>query len=276
MPSRQPPPSLDPARLLAAYTATSGVYRNRLQAAVRAAWADLGSWREPDIATFARRVAPAVVGGQRQIASLTDGYLAAMTSATLGVAYRPTGIPRAILDGLRGGVSPLEVYKRMGPTVWTALARGYTLNEAVGQGLARALTVAGTDLQLAKTHAVSYSLQRNDHVTGFERVPDGEACELCLLASTQRYHTADLMPIHDRCACDVAPIFGATDSGQIINEGLRAQLEEQGVTISRGNGEQSFYGRVGGSDVGVTVQDHGELGPVLTVAGQHFDGPDNI
>jgi hypothetical protein len=67
------------------------------------------------------------------------------------------------------------------------------------------------------------------------------------------------MPIHDRCACDVEPLFGETDPGQIINPDL----------LDRINSAQD-------SGTDFVVEDHGELGPVLAVAGQHFDGPDDI
>lgn len=267
MPSRQhlpsrhrpPPPSLDPTRLLAAYTTTTVAVRARVEMSVRGAWSGLDAWRTPDISRFARQVAPVVTGGQRQIAALTDGYLAAMTAAKLGRPYRPTGIPKSTIGAIRGDVTPIDVYERTGPTVWTALSRGYTIDEAAGQGLGRALIAVATDLQLAKTFATRYALERNDNVVGYRRVPDGAACDLCLLASTQRYHVEDLMPIHDRCACDVEPLFGEHDPGQVIDRDL----------LDRLNAAQD-------SGTDVAVHDHGELGPVLTVAGQNFDGPDDI
>lgn len=272
-----PRPPFSPVQLLNAYTTTTVALRRQVQAFVAATWGSLDSWRELDIHRFVGQVVPIVTGGQRQVATLTDGYLATMASLVLDRPIRPIGIPpKRVTDLEIRGTDAVEVYGRTGPTVWTALSRGHSLDDAVRQGLSRALATADTDLQLAKTHAVSYATERSDHVSGFERIPDGGACDLCLLASTQRYHSGDLMPIHNRCGCDVEPIFGEHDSGQIINEGLRAKLEDQGVTVYRGHGEQSFYGRVAGNDVGVAVQEHGELGPVLTVAGETFTGPDDI
>lgn len=43
-------------------------------------------------------------------------------------------------------------------------------------------------------------------IVGYERVPDGGACVLCLTAAGQRYHSDDLMPIHDKCGCGVEPL----------------------------------------------------------------------
>lgn len=252
------PPS--PVQLFNAYTNTTIAVRARVLAYIRASWNTLDAWREPDIERFVARIVPVVTGGQVQIASLTDGYLAAMASAVLGIPSRPIGIPaKLVTDLAMRGVATSDVYRRMGPTVWTALSRGYDLRAAAGQGLTRALITAGTDLQLAKTHSVRYSASRNDNIVGYSRVPDGAACELCLLASTQRYHNEDLMPIHDRCGCDVEPLFGEHDPGQVIDQEL----------LDRINAAQQ-------SDVAVAVHEHGELGPVLAVAGQNFDGPNDI
>jgi hypothetical protein len=249
-----------------------GGTRQRVLGFVNASWGQLDSWREPDIAAFAAKVAPVIAGGQRQVASLTDSYIAMLASITLETSVHPVGIPtKAVTDEAIRGVNVVEVFKRTGPTVWAALAGGASIDEAVQQGLQRALVMASTDLQLAKTTASQYALERQPRATGYQRVPDDGACDLCLLASTQRYHVGDLMPIHDRCGCDVEPLFADESSGgQVINEDLRSSLEEKGVTVYRGDGEQSFYGTVGDAHIGVAVEQHGELGPVLTVAGQQF------
>lgn len=248
-----------PAQLFDAYTTATTTTRARVLAFVRASWGGLDAWHASDIDTFVRRVVPVVNGGQVRAASLTDAYLAAIASLVLGVPNRPVGIPhRLVNDQTMRGVPAADVYRRTGPTVWTALSNGRTLDDAVSEGLTRALVAAATDLQLAKTHATRYALERNDGVVGYQRVPDDAACDLCLLASTQRYHSGDLMPIHDRCSCDVEPLFGDTDPGQIINADLLDRLDNVAA----------------GTDV--VVHEHGELGPVLTVAGQAFTGPDDI
>ena len=119
---------------------------------------------------------------------------------------------------------------------------------------ARATGMVRTDLQLAKTHAVAYVTENADHVRGYWRVPDGGACDLCLLAAEQTYSRGDLMPIHERCGCDVEPIFGS--------DAQRAASPEPAAPQD--------------PDLELAVEDHGELGPVLTVAGQAFTGPDDI
>jgi hypothetical protein len=249
-----------PAQIHDAYVHATDEVRRRILAYTQAAWHSLDQWRTPDIERFVRKVVPVVTGGQVRVANLTDAYLAAMATNVLGVATRPVGIPTSTVnDSVMRGVTTADVYRRTGPAVWSALAAGAPLDDAVHQGLTRALVTAGTDLQLARTHATRYSLSRDDRVVGYQRIPDGGACELCLLASTQRYRGEDLMPIHNRCGCDVEPLFGDGDTGQIIDHEL----------LDRINTARS-------SGTSIAVEDHGELGPVLTVAGQSFTGPSDI
>lgn len=137
------------------------------------------------------------------------------------------------------GVEPAEVYRRPGVTVWTALSRGAALADAVDQGLTRATNLAMTDLQLARTRTV-----QSVGVTRFKRTLSGlENCDLCSLASQNVYYRGDLMPIHAGCDCGIVPVTFASTTTPA--EGL-------------------------------AVHQHGELGPVLTVEGQHFTGPDDI
>lgn len=104
-------------------------------------------------------------------------------------------------------------------------------------------------------------MANNDNIVGYRRVPaGGNVCELCLTAATQRYHRDDLMPIHPGCSCDVEPLYGSEDPGQVID------------LVTSDTGEPAAVDNP--SDV--VVQDHGELGPVLAVRGQAFRGPDDL
>lgn len=247
-------PSLTPAQLLDAYTNVTGQLRDAVLSVVENAWGELSSWREADIEAFVRQVTPVVAAGQRKVAAYTDAYLSQMEAMATGQAIRPAGIPAEIVSSATMRGVPIEdVYRRLGPEVWTELANGRTLDQAVRTAGARATGMARTDLQLAKTHATRYTLERSDNASGFLRAPDGDACELCLLASEQVYSTGELMPIHERCACDVEPLFGGND---------RSASPTPDVTNP--------------DDVEVDVEDHGELGPVLVVKGQNFTGPDDL
>lgn len=236
--------------------------RARVVDYVRTIWTDLGDYRDADIDRFVSTVVPVVAGGQRQVAALTDAYLASVGTVILGKSVRPVGIPANVInyEALRG-VPAAKVYARPGNVVWTALAGGVNLDEAVQRGLGRAMSITATDLQLARTHATRYAMANNDRIVGFRRVPSGgNVCELCSTASTQRYHRDDLLPIHPGCSCGVEPIYGTEDPGQVIDPGTSDTGEPNTVDNP--------------SDV--VVHDHGELGPVLAVKGQAFRGPDDL
>lgn len=204
--------------------------RSQVEAGVRRAWGSLSSYRDADIARFAAAVVPLVVAGERTVAQLTRQYL-----AQAGADPDRLDVAAVTGEGTRG-IDPLEVYRRPGVAVWTALAAGAAVDAAVNQGLNRAVGLALTDLQLARTRTVAQV-----GVTRFKRTLSGlENCPLCELAAQNTYYRGDLMPIHPGCDCGVVPVTVQVD-----------------VT----------------PPAGVSVHQHGEMGPVLTVEGHEFTGP---
>lgn len=236
--------------------------RARVHTFVRGTWGGLEQLRDDDVKRFVSRIIPVVAGGQRQVASLTDAYLAAIQRNVTGTRSRPLGVPTKLIttEAMRGVPAEI-VYRRPAVTVYTALSNGVPFDQAMHSGLDRALAISATDLQLARTHTMRYIGSQNDRIVGYRRVPGGgNVCALCEEASTQRYHVEDLMPIHNGCSCGVEPIFGTEDPGQVIDQDLLDEIRSRG------------------EDAGATVavHDHGELGPVLTVTGQTFTGPDDL
>ena len=181
-------------------------------------------------------------------------------------------------DVLRGQ-PPDVVYKRPFKEIEWKLSQGKTLGEALDAGARRFWDIVNTDLQLSKTHATRDYLGRasedpGNQIVGFRRVPrSGATCALCLLASTQRYHSFALMPIHPNCRCGVAPIVGTEDPGRTIDWSLASQVHEA-VRRDLGDKYVDPGGRLGDMhyrDV-LIVNQHGEIGPVLGVRGQNFAG----
>lgn len=290
------------AAITANYNTSATTLRAALLEAVTELFNRLTSWRDADADTFVAAAVPIVRGAQQAMAAMTDAYLAAMLSDLLGDDIEPAGVD--LPESLRG-VDMAEVYRRPFIQIWTDLAGGALLSAAIEAGRRRAEGLAATDLQLAKTHASRAVLQGrgDERIVGYRRVLTGaENCAMCVLASTQRYHLRDLLPIHPACDCAVAPIVGRQDPGQIINsvtvtEGAQAVgSNSRGVNVFSGNnlvnlGElleplhQEIEKRFGVSDRGgrgidyrklLTVHEHGEIGPVLAVKGQHFTGPTQI
>ncbi len=188
--------------------------------------------------------------------SLTVAYL----KRRIGGNVPPVDIAAVTDAAARNGTALADVYRRPFVTVWAALAAGTDWSMAVAAGGARARSAADTDVQLAFRASAREIMDRDSRVVGYMRVPSGNACELCLMASTQRYRTGDLMPIHNHCGCDVEPILGDRDPGHVIDRELLDALKVEDAVAAR----ELVRERLG-------VEDHGELGPVLTVAGQHFD-----
>lgn len=270
------PRQADPAvaRVVATHDAAIARLRARTVTVVEAAWRSLPAYRDVDRDRFVRTVAPIVEAAQRQVSAVTAAYLAAVQTAVLATPTRPVAIPAAAVVAPRG-VPTSEVYARPFVETWTALTGGDVFDQAVEKGRQRAVSLAGTDVQLARTNAARYVLERSDGVVGYRRVLHGtESCGLCVVASTQRYQRGDLMPIHPGCDCGVLPIYGDADPGQIIDparlEGVHQRLEERFGVSDAGARDPIDYRNV------LVVHEHGELGPVLGVRGQTFTGPADI
>lgn len=241
-------------RLDAQYVAQVKATRQRVGRFVQARFA-AGEYRDADMARFVSQVVPIVLAGRRQVSALTDAYL----SRKLGI--RTTG---PIDTDLLRGVAASEVYARPFVTVRSKLADGLTLDAAVSAGSSRLSKMALTDMQLAKTHTARETYQRAG-VTRYVRVVSGgNTCALCYVASTQTYSTDDLMPIHPGCDCgtDVAPDdFDGTDTLIATHASVEDRL-----------GESASDARAIDYRKQLIVREHGELGPVLAVRGQHFAG----
>jgi hypothetical protein len=170
-------------------------------AAVRA-WARSFHSREEAIAAMAGLVG----AGQRQMAALVDAYMAAKGGT------RVKGLPVPEPRDLRA------VYERPFGALGGQLEAGAGFTAAMASAQARVGKLAATDMQLAQTHSAREWMSGDQRIAGYERlISSGNPCGLCVAASTQRYNTEDLCPIHDSCSCDVSPIFGEGPMPQTIN-----------------------------------------------------------
>lgn len=206
--------------------------RSFAAAGVGAIWRQLGSWDEADVDRFLAQALPVVAATKRQSVSLTEAYLARQVKrAALGVS------PRAIDRAVRGRTDPEEVYRRPFVTLWSKLGESKLFDDALAAAADRAESAAATDVQLAMTHTLREVGEADGQIAGYQRVPNGGACEFCILVSGQRYTTDQLMPIHNHCGCGVDVI----------------------LTSERAN----FSGVPDNDPPGVAFHEHGELGPVL-------------
>lgn len=241
------------ARLVArAYQTRIVGLRARVDAIVERSWRSLSEIHEPEVRQFAATVAPLVTAAQANVGALTVAYLRQIETITVGAPAAPVTIPAGLLtDEQIRGVPAADVFFRPGVTVWTALAAGVGFVDARERGLARARSLAATDIQLAKTHSARFALSRNGRVSGYRRVLEGgKPCDLCIAAAADTYSSSDLLPIHPHCDCGVEPIFDAGTPGNLDPPDVDLDAEDP--------------------ETDVVVHDHGELGPVLGFAGQTF------
>lgn len=204
--------------------------RAALVAGVASAWLGLPGYDEDDVPTFLGRVVPLVLGAQHQAARATDAYIA----RSLERQPRPSNISAVTGAAVRAGAEPAQVYRRPFVNVWTDLDRGKPYQAAISAGLARATELARTDAQLAHRAALQQAQLRDPTILQWRRVPDGGACAYCRMIAGAKVNSADAMPLHPGCGCTLEPI---TSGYEPVTETAPQD--------------------------GVSIREHGELGPVL-------------
>jgi hypothetical protein len=270
---------LSRSQLIAGHQGAILAVRRATLTTLTSLWQVQPGYRDVDVDAFVRRAVPIVKAGQTRTAALTSAYVARMTGE------KPVTVDRKDVTAPRG-VDPDEVYIRPAVTVRTELSQGSTYTAAVNAGLTRLVSLATTDLQLAKTHQANASMG-GSHFQFYARVLTGaEDCALCVIASTQRYSRGDLMPIHPGCDCDVEPLPSG-DWQHVINPDLLESTHEQ---IARFTGSGSDRGA---RDLGldketakgksisdftelIVTREHGEYGPTLAWRKDNFTGPSDI
>lgn len=213
---------------------------------------------------FATAASAISLAAQNETAASLDGYL----SVLAGTA--PLGLDTEAVTGaaIRAGADPFEVYLRPVITARTKLSEGLAYLDAIGAGRARAIGTAQTDVALTQRTAMA-SASGQYGIVGYRRVLTGKSCALCARASTQRYKSGQLMPIHGSCDCGVAPIMGDRDPGHVINKQLVKDLK---AADRQGIAERHLRVGEDGTVIlpDIAVHQHGELGPVLTDASHDF------
>jgi hypothetical protein len=274
MASKKPKPPT-PQELSRQYLGQSNRLTDEVAGYAKKRFLEIGGVDDAAVAKFLKNVLPLVAAGTVQMSTLTRGYYATLATI-LGQEFNPRRMPRNLLNPseLRGGaVTAAEIYTRGFVTARIALGDGKPLDTALNLGAARIYNIARTDMQLAKTQTGLFVRGGNSNIVGYARVLSGsENCGLCYVASTQRYNVKDLLPIHPGCDCGEMPIYGNRDPGQVIDE---ANLEATHEAVAKRFGASARNAR----DIDyrlITIEQHGEIGPLLTVKGHKFTGPSDI
>lgn len=249
--------------------AASQMAENTRRAAV-AAWASYAGWyAAAETARVAQETLGFVQPARDAVGELGAAYMREVIAGTRTVA-RGRRIPavrtaRIALPPARKGADLVQVYSRPAE----AYRREFSVTEDEDAALAAAMvrleSLISDDLLLARRDG-EHQQMAEAGVTGYRRIvhpelsKSGQTCGLCLAASDRIYTIDELLPIHDECNCTTAPITDDYDPGDANDVDLEAIYKAAGGTTD---------GRAL-KKVRFEVNEHGELGPVLTVKGQRF------
>lgn len=204
---------LDPVALTQQNLVAQARLRATVTRSIVGLWGTLAPYNRPEAAKFVSYLLPLARGAQTAMSVVTASYLHQVISATANepASTQVTVPPRSVVGAvLRDGLDQAELYQRPFTTVWWRLSKGDDPAVARQKGLDRALTIALTDLQLAKTHTARAVLTAMPEVSAYRRVTRGDlSCPLC---TTQLgpFPAEQLLPIHDRCSCDLEPLLHAS------------------------------------------------------------------
>lgn len=264
------------AALSSAYLARKSATTQRLVDLAVAYWSRMGSYNPSDSERFIAFITPRVLAGRANVAALTAAYLARVAEVDAA--------PVIDVANIRG-TDDLEVYNRANVTLRTEISKGASFGDAVATASERVASIVATDMQLAAQRQTAASTGASRAFDGgFRRTLSGrENCAKCYIASTQRYHRGELMPIHPACDCGVEPLKPGENTGQILDPDRLEQTHDwvKGFTGQMDRGARHLPGNSGPNPNGdyadlLIVREHGEYGPTLSWRAQHFTGPADI
>lgn len=254
---------------VAQYAAAQQRVANNLAARSTAMWLSFTGWYDAQlVAKLAAESASLSSKAQDLAVGASQRYVANVVAAMRGTSVR---IPPVQVPPIRNGADLLRVHTRPAEAFRKAYATGSSEGEALQAAVKRAQQLAETDVRLAGRATQQQQLKKLD-VRGYRRVLHPELakhgdCGLCVVASDRIYKVDELLPIHGGCNCETLPIIGENDPGRSLNE----------------EDLKKIYAAAGGSTAGddlkrvrVTVNHHGEYGPVLTKKGDSFRGPKDV
>lgn len=257
-----------------AYERTSSYLILQAGTQAKSRFLSLPDWRDENVPEYLDGLAKDLGSSKATAAQFAFGYHSQMARLFGKKFVSPGYDPEEyVTEKLRNGANYSEVFTRPFVEMRTALAQGRSVSDAIYLGGLRAQTLAQTEMQLTRRQASFVARRKNDNIVGYARVLSGaENCALCYVASTQRYRKKDLLPIHPGCDCGEMPIYGDTDTGQVIDE---YNLEKAHQAVEARFGAQARDAR-GLPYKDIIIHEHGELGPILGIRGQDFTGPSDL
>lgn len=193
---------------------------------------------------------------------LQRSYLTA-SFRELGVSTKD--MPSSLASYPRTNADPLEVWQRpVGQYIWqrrqgsTPEDQRTTLNDYLSD-------LGSTDVMVAERDEAARVYESREGIIGYRRVIHPElsrsgTCGLCVAASARFYRSGDLLPIHNDDHCTTMGVTENFDPGLRLNaDDLKKLYAAAGSTAAADL-----------ANTRITINEHGELGPVLVKRGDHF------
>lgn len=166
---------------------------------------------------------------------------------------------------------PADAYGRVADGYrFATTVKGDSPEKAQEKAAVRIANIAETDVTLAVRAQYQKTLgeQKAD---AYRRVLHPELsetgpCGLCVVAADRTYKSEDLLPLHNRCCCEVLPVYGRLDPGLTLNGDDLARIYE----AAGGNTREQLR------QVRVVMTEHGELGPLLVRGEEHYRSPEEV
>jgi hypothetical protein len=211
------------------------------------------------------QVADEILAGVRKAVRIELGGLADEPSR----AVEPS--PDWGLEHDRQAEDPALAYGRVADGYrWQTTMLGDSPEKAQEKAAVRIAIAAQTDVTLAVRAQYQKTMSKQGAL-GWRRILHPELsqtgpCALCVVAADRVYRTEDLLPIHNRCVCEVLPVYAGADPGITLN----------------GSDLAALYAAAGGNTrellrrVNVVLTEHGELGPILVDGNRHYRSPEEV
>lgn len=226
-------------------------------------WGGFNSWDDVDIVNgMAAKSATIVDSANQSSRLLTRSF---QTSVLQQIAHKQKPLPALVNAYPRANVTASEVYHRPVEQFIWARRNGLPFPDSDQAFRDRLTDVATQDVKLADRDEAQRVLEAQE-IERWRRVIHPElsksgTCGLCIVASQRIYTTGTLMSMHGpSCNCTVMGITASHDPGLKLNDDdLKTIYAAAGSTAAEDL-----------QNTRITINEHGELGPVLVKHGDHF------
>jgi hypothetical protein len=231
------------------------------QRAAWALWVSFAGWyTASQVRDLAQQSSGISNAGRQAVGNLGIAYIREVLA---GLRAARVGQIRLDLPAARLGADLVQVYSRPAEAYRSTYAATEDTTAALAAARTRLDTLVADDMLVARRDGAHQQMVASQ-VTEYRRIIHPElsktgVCGLCLAASDHVYSIKTLLPIHDDCWCTVAPITDTYDPGDVNVVDLGVLYTAAGSTSGRDLKKVRFE-----------VNQHGELGPVLTKQGHRF------